>query len=272
MSNGLGIYSSRPQPVIYRWADGSEVLLTVQGSWNDMENQNILVFAFMVRWSDPYAVSVNFKVSLNESKPVLYLPVDDMKYIDSVDQRKLLGFILDLGVDRFFDTHTGLVTTHVGHRPSVVLYPRFIPNETWDNRYEQALKHVVSSFSELKLYTRSHGEAFPVNYLKFRSPKARSEPEWWRQSTWAYRWYSNGVQIEREAASLEQAVDDVLQTESILPESAKESWDKENVEHGAFVLPTPEEVEVFRILDEPLPFFLHWKSVEAWLQASGIWP
>lgn len=271
-SHGLGTLGPRDEPVVYRWADGSEVLLTFRGSWSEAENQNILLFMFKMKWSDPHAHSVELEIH-SRNYPALYVPAHDfIPTIELVDQKKLRGFVLDLGVDRLLVNFTGLIATHIGSKPSVVSYPRFFPKETWDARYEHALGHVVSDFSEQTWHRKSSETVFHVNYLKFRRPKANDEPAFWRQTTWTYQWYSNGTRIEREAASLEESVDDILRTENILPESAKEAWDKENVERGAFVLPTPEEVEVFRILDEPLPFFLPWREVEAWMQASGIWP
>jgi hypothetical protein len=270
-SHGLGTFGSRNEPVVYRWADGSEVLLTFVGSWSDAENQNILAFRFKMDWSDPNAPSVELEIHSGKY-PALYVPKYFMHIIELVDQKKLRGFVLDLGVNRLLVYFTGLIATHTGSRPSVVSYPRFFSKEIWDARYEHALDHVVSDFSEQTWHRKSSETVFHVNFLKFRRPRANDESAFWRQTTWTYQWYSNGTKIEREAASLEEAVDDILQTENILPESAKEAWDKENVERGTFVLPTPEEFEIFRILDEPLPFFLPWREVEAWMQASGIWP
>jgi hypothetical protein len=62
-------------------------------------------------------------------------------------------------------------------------------------------------------------------------------------------------------------IDKVLDEELILPESSKTAWEGANVERGVFVLPSPEEVEIFSILDEQLPLLLPMKQLEDWIRS-----
>lgn len=51
----------------------------------------------------------------------------------------------------------------------------------------------------------------------------------------------------------------------LIPSSEMPQWEAENVVYGSWVLPSQEEVEVYRILGEKLPFFWEDDQIDAWL-------
>ena len=81
----------------------------------------------------------------------------------------------------------------------------------------------------------------------------------------------NGARVFRAETdllpTLKDAVDQLIEKDDIRPESEKKDWIEKNVEFGTWIVPSQEEIEVFNILDEPLPFFWEARMLEEWIDS-----
>ncbi len=207
-----------------------------------------------------------------------------------LQEQKLSGFALDLGVSKniFF---SGLFETGDWGEPSIVRYPKFVPDERLERRVEEAMRMWRASFLWPKdlppgagldgswRHEISKKEHFLgcVHGMQMRAECDQILVSWdvngsgKRRTISAYRPKgSKDRRVPGMASDLElvtkKLIDMVLEQEGmVLPESSREQWDQENVLKGKFLIPSPEEVEVFRILDEPLPFFWEDEALVQWL-------
>lgn len=252
----------------YRWRDGTTANLVVTESF----------FGISVS-----AGSVIVKLSFARNPKSLYLesprPKDFQETIEGTPLgRKLCGLALDLVGAPSFPLHSkswnGLLLTHVSI-PTVLPVPSFVSNEDWSRRYELAKSFVVTGYvhADDPIYLADPKRGTFLGVPEFLLVFALGE-----RVSWSARWglpgaehSTKGVQWRESATnqsyhwSAESAVDEVLDRCSVLPESEREAWEAENVERGEFLLPTPEEIELFRMLGEELPFFWGEDQLEAWL-------
>jgi hypothetical protein len=255
--------------ILYRWSDDSSVGLL--SGRDDSEDTYLLYaekqidMALLLRAkimpSGPQ-VSINGS-SLGEQIRDSGVPLKSVMLAYPLVKSRLFGFLIDAGVRAVRDGH--LLQSRVDYD---LRMPAFVSNEQWENRYQIARDFYVSDRFHLRETPRYLSR---VRNLQLCSPQ--------QDPLWKVRWSDRaskraplpGVSVNTvfAANSLEEAIDLVTEQNLVLPESKKGEWDRENVEHGVFVLPTPEEVEVFRILDEPLPFFLPWKQAEEWLRGQS---
>lgn len=196
--------------------------------------------------------------------------------------RKLCGLALDLvGVPSFPLRGTiwnGLLLTHLSI-PTVLSVPSFVSNEDWNRRYELAKAFVVTGHvhADDPVYTSNSKRGMFLEIPWFLLVRAMGD-----RVSWSARWglpgaehSTKGTQWKESATnqsyhwSAESAVDEVLDRCSVLPESERDAWEAENAERGEFLLPTPEEIELFRMLGEELPFFWGEDQLEAWLSERG---
>lgn len=170
-------------------------------------------------------------------------------------RNRVISFLLDAGAHmtpdhRIFSSFGQDVT-----RPHV---PFFVSDEEWNSRYERARLHHLDT-----------GEDTP----HFLGPAGRMQiwntpnGEWFR-----VRWENSsylpvGFTSVYEASTLEGAVDLVTNHYQIWPESRRKKWE-DSLDRGTFVRPSPEEVEMYRMLDEPLPFFLPGGGAMEWLRSQ----
>jgi len=276
MPGGRGWRLRHYERKIYEWADGSDAVVRLenfQGAVGDAD--------LVVRWRglgvDPvngqnYDPIFAFDPFENRDEPgeMRDRQILANHYAQSFPtalRKKLLGLFLDLGVGRPCSS-PDLVSTQVGNEPTVPC-PRFIPDDLWARRYEEA-RLVISDFE--KLQEPYLGE---VRCLHIANHVGLGYVQPWR-AIWNFerlavshgqplraRWY-----FKRSAMSdsFEGVVDRVLDREMILPESERTGWEAAHVERGTLLLPTREEVELFRLLGEPLPFWWPQVKLAEWLR------
>lgn len=168
-------------------------------------------------------------------------------------ERRVRGFALDLGAKRPDEERIGLVSNYTldQHDVELAAYPRFVDDARWEDRYEEARSIFKDRVPSLFLGVVD----------SFYIGEEEDRPEDRRFIT---VWGEGGVVGSVEAATLEEVVDKSLRAALVLPESERLSWEAEHVLRGSFVLPSPDELEVFQLLGEPLPFwwgnerFYHW--------------
>lgn len=223
-------------PIIYRWADGSFVELSAVGRTG--------------KYATFWLVSVDgplIQIGLGLDRSA-FSYVFNSRYLEI--ERKISGFLLDLGVS---PNEEGFLLG--GMTP--VAIPHFVSEDRWSKRFDLAKNTIRNE-----------------NYME----KFSHFTTWYETvySRWHSHWripHKTAQECTHEAnvVTFEDAVDAVLSKNNILPESARADWEKENTERGLFLIPSPEEVEVFRILEEPLPFFLPNPQREEWFEARGAW-
>lgn len=209
---------------------------------------------------------------------------------------QLRGFLRDAGVGRKTVHALDLVSVlrppplwdvaGGGAEPALAEEPFFVPDQVWATRYDEAALRVsdwerMDPTSRERLYgTRArsfgppegvHSSSLPdyLGVVPFfdvhvvppiltgKRSHALSREEFW-SVRWILPGVSNSLHYYENAPTLEEAVDQFLRTRLVLPQSEKEAWDAAHVEYGTWVCPAADEVELFRMLDEPLPLF--WAS------------
>jgi hypothetical protein len=137
-------------------------------------------------------------------------------------------------------------------------FPKFVDDQRFSNRYEEAAN-----------FTRTEGsflgcvEGFKKKNVLYVSGKLVELS--WHQDDLPPKNGARVFKAETEALPLREAVDQLIFREDIRPESEKAEWMEKNVEFGTWIAPSPEEVEVFRILDERLPFFWGTAELREWI-------
>lgn len=161
--------------------------------------------------------------------------------VEETDKKKVLGFFLDVGASR------PNLRSHFFHKGNQKLrIPIYVPDELWGNRYEQ-----IDQIAQSKEKT---GEflLWKVNI---------------RLRDFVVIVLDPGTQyIRQEGTSIKEVIDDILAEYLILPQSCQDAWESQNAEHGSWVLPSQEEVEIYRALGEQLPFWWKAADLETWLQ------
>lgn len=255
-----GWYLMKPIPLIdneyelskkiYAWKDGSEAALVLHLGESDR------VVEVVVRSGDNardmtlqiYEVHRTFSVGYQDDP------------LSRMFEKKLRGLLFDMGASRPNENSPGMISD--SERGSVLVsWPRWISEEVWANRIEAAKEHVYTS-----LPAANHRKTFmgiPGFALVESLPpgETRADPRLWTGG-WKAAWWGETTWSE----TLEGAVDAALEMNFVLPDSRREQWEADNIERGVFVLPTPEEVEVFKILDEPMPIWWPFDQLLAWIR------
>lgn len=91
-------------------------------------------------------------------------------------------------------------------------------------------------------------------------------PLWEKDGRWEGRWST----YEVEGNTFVETIHAVMQHECLMPESSRESWDRDNIEWGEFVVPSPAEVELYRALGEPLPLLWDSSALFTWLSERVV--
>lgn len=254
------IRSESPFIEIYRWTDGSVVFLVelsrVEGSGLEHGFQICLqgLKPVTIRIQDSLfpgnelinvgrAFSISRYSSTRWDHPARWGKQTQRTLSTPEHERKLLGFIFDLmGRDYLLkrellweDTEGGPSYTDLGPRG-----PTVVSDEEWLNRYSLISGHEIHLHDSLS--TREGQKSKKVWYTEFENEFCSP----WRDSK-------------------EEAIDDALLAYPIVPPSGLEEWFQNNLERGIWVKPTPEEVQVWSILDEKLPFFWPTEDLLRWL-------
>lgn len=252
----------KSQRTIYTWEDGS----SVEVLWNPSpQNEMTRHFFFVPRHGKEEAGSARFNPYA--------LPKDRMFYLYMPDdwRAKVAGFFLDLGGSQDFASAPS---------PSVHIspYPIWMSDKDWEQRTS-----VLTEGRLVEPDPEESGYMMPVARLA-ESQILPGEwniyimaPNDWRFVTGQKKNYAMqvpsstgtyGRPIVIRAKNARRLVDKICERFHILPESKREWWEKNQVERGTFVLPSPEEVEMFRLLDEELPFLWPPETFEPWIEAQ----
>lgn len=184
------------------------------------------------------------------------------------EQRKILGWILDMGFQIYSNrTHSGLVSeyskVHIGR------YPRWIPDEIWNLRYLSFSLHFEELAPPFLGVIRKLVKQFQYSV---ETGKCDGIIASWRTESRG----SDGsvyAELDDTPESKERAVvkivDHICKSELLLPESQRESWESAHSERGRFTQLSPEEVEVYRLLGEPLPYLLPSEELQQWLSSRS---
>jgi hypothetical protein len=247
---------------IYTWEDGSRVDLRW---WSGpKEGGDRRSFLFIAPNEDQKAVA-DFNPAMSPEERMFHIHVSDEW------RSKIAGFFLDLGGKQDF-AFSPEVSAHDSP------YPIWMSDEDWGRRVIfLAEGRLIESDSE------DSGHLVLVTSLA-ESQILRGEwriyimgPKDWRFVSGHPRNYTKqvpnktgeyGRPIVIRAQSAQRLVDKICDMFYILPESKREWWERTQVERGTFVIPSPEEVEVFRILEEELPLLWPHETFVPWIEAQ----
>jgi hypothetical protein len=241
-------------PIVYQWSDGSLV-----------EMSPITQFGEGARLRLVFPGAVSFMISLNPdraafaSSPSLanlmrQRGVSEEGVIEKYPQiqAQIRGLLLDLGVA---PNRAGVLLRGAS---GDITTPFFVSEDLWRRRFDLAKDQSIggNSFEAVPDYM-GIGNIYRLE-IRYDS---------WKMN-WRISWASgeSGGEVSTTSDTFENAVGLVMKSNNIRPESARAAWEAEFVERGTFLIPTPEEVEVFRILDEPLPFFLPGDEAGKWVR------
>ncbi len=242
--------------VVYRWEDGSVIELSPHGSWSDARQQNIIAWRFTLRRNGK--VCAEFGLSSSEKENSLYpftliglLVEEAIKTCSGL----LRGFFLDLFPDWdkifLFDTYN--------RGPALFARPNVVAADLWDRRYDIARsKHVGNHRSQVS------GEPFlgVVHGGFWIYPVARAvhEPT---KHLWCGK-VGSGESLVATMKSFEQIVDAVVEDYHIVADRDLQAWEAKNLVRGQWVQTSAEEIELYRMLGEPMPFFWQTEQLLEW--------
>lgn len=187
-------------------------------------------------------------------------------FLTQGDISKLLGFAMDIGA-----TIRPPLWNKESDGFDRLQMPRYVSDEEWEKRYDLPNVEVapfqpairVSSWMGIQdLRMIQYDGAFKAIWTSAWMSKTREVKAQW--SIGRMRWEIPATNAED---AKRKVVDHILETERVLPVSQKEEWESVNVQRGRFLVPTPEEVEVFRLLDLPLPFFFFDSELREWIES-----
>lgn len=247
-------------PIVYRWSDGSFAELSPIVEFNKAARLRLVFYgdlSFMILL-DSERAAFSSSPSLTGMLRVRGVPREEVIEKYHQIRRKICGLLLDLGV---CPNNAGVLLR--GSSADVRL-PFFVSEDLWSRRFELAKDQSIGGNSF---------EAVP-NYMEIGSIyRLQIRYDEWDMN-WKIYWMSgrSGGEVSARkyvSDTFENAVGTVMRENNIRSESDRASWEAENAERGVFLIPTPEEVEVFRILDEPLPFFLPGEEVIQWVASRA---
>ncbi len=232
---------------VYRWSEDSDVAFQWDEEWS--------VPAFYVRLGrhtilvEPRSSSTTLRLLVS---PAYFSMAVDHEY-----RKKLLGFVLDIGaITRPVPYLRGCLATN-DHPEAVLDVPYFVPDEVWARRYEtEPLRGSSGRVDVLKGAVLG-----PVEDLEIIARRYVRGGDTW-QGQWSY---PGRMEHTTECLSVEEVVDQVAKRELLLPESYRELWEPSNVERGTWLFPSADEVSLYQMLGEPLPFFWPRPRLSEWL-------
>lgn len=268
--------ASTPPPYgpleIYRWPDGSRIILELIVVRNYQHkpwklDQGIITLWLKLGDSVGY---VNPKMVVDPDSPAFYMPEITFLSIGShtkLPERHLLGFFLDAGVERKDPSHRGLFLTHHPKPDTLLPYPRWVPDELWEQRYELAKDRLIGELGKTSVDAMMAAQKRPpfLGYLPRFVVQKTNRETYLAGETWHIHAGLQPNEFSSKDTTLRKALDQILKEQLLLPESAREAWEAEHVLRGEWVLPGPDEVELFRLLGEPLPLFWGYERCRTWL-------
>lgn len=242
--------------IVYRWPDGSRVTCEVdetvsQGVFRVVHVGGVGGVGVEELWIDP------------SSKGVMAERYE--AYPEEV-RRYVLGFLLDLGLDRKvlplavsgLDLHLVSLVSSAEY-DDLAPYPLFVPDDRYASRHEDARRRVGRPPGRFLSWEQV--EVFSVGGP---GREGDSIPPTTEEKGLIHVMEGNATAVG-EGRTVEEAVDNLCENLFVLPESSRRTWEAEHVLRGEWVLPSLEEVEVYRTLGEELPFWWAPDKLSVWL-------
>jgi hypothetical protein len=287
---------------IYAWPDGSDAILRLRHE-TEMSYHPV---DFIFRWADDYGPDDYVGPGMGIVEPVFSIAsfpgegtlvaMDNLPIYPERLNRKILGLLLDIGIVEHPTQTPSIILNMEGSCPSIPIagaYPRWVSDELWDSRFELAREYLSPDrpYSDKKestpyrprrfsyrpaspsreaaaLYGIEHFQYFVIRSGKITTDAYTVHPRGWT-AIWGDNESGSITLDEAWSDTFEEAVDGALSKALILPMSQKEQWESENIERGTPTLLSQEEIEVFNILEEPLPYWWGYDRLLEWLRSRG---
>lgn len=175
-------------------------------------------------------------------------------------RKKLIGFLLDLGVERpkRGSIRSSLVWSDTFRALPRLPYPRWVDDSRWERRHEEAKRfvweasgHGISAGPEelyLGVISGFVIGLYHENWIAKCDCQTLDNPR-----------YPTG-------RDLNNVIEEFLRREILLPESERPAWEAENVIRGSWVVPSPEEVELYQAIGERNPLLWGSDRLLPWLR------
>lgn len=232
--------------VIYAWPDGSEIRTHPEGV---LPGGRYVPLAFLRSWSPYFPISLSARV-MTDGRRELGI-VGGEGHLDLRGSLLLRGFALDVDADRELDRLSKNLVEGARDNPYLAS-ARTVPDVLWERRGEEIVRRLHPLFYGLEPFLGC------VENLFVLPPGRKGD----RDSDWIAGWNST----QAEALSPEGLADVVCRREFLVPESSLRAWEAEHSVRGEFLLPSPSEFEVLRLLGEPHPIWWGPGRYLEWLQ------
>jgi hypothetical protein len=247
---------------IYVWEDGSRVDMEVRQrhSWKER-------YFLFITPNEEEKATANFYPETSPEERLFHLSVSEGFW------SKVAGFFLDLGGRQDF-APSSEVSVSIHDSP----YPIWMSDDDWEHRVsvltQGRLLQPSEEYPNRLVLVDNVSESWILKgewYVYIMGPKdwrfvSGDDKKYTRQVPSATGESGRPIVIRAQSAKL--LVDKICDHFRILPESKREWWEKTQVERGTFVIPSPEEVEVFRILEEELPLLWPHETFVPWIEAQ----
>lgn len=228
---------------IYEWADGTYV--------NMVFDFPRFYFLPSFRNGEKCRISTNGRLHHGED---VYRHLPPSKW----EVKKHLGWLTDMGFsnDPKNQIDTICVTSSLtGEHRDLYRYPRWIEDSEWESRFDEfeSITGYFLCLEGVRTKVSPHDKIFNVR--------------WWTETP---HQGSFTLEMKGDSPSPEEkrkAIDLLCEKELLLPMAEREEWESDHLEKGRFLIPSPEEVEMYRLLDEPLPFFWDPTELLKWILA-----
>lgn len=260
-------WRSIPDTVVYRWP-GTRSVIAVFGSHSPGAGRYMTSFVLLKDEDEPSSSGFVFELSGADGEGRVVVRSDDRmsRVYSLVEQRQIrkmvLAFLVEIGVDRSFFGGipiSAYVTSADGVDMSWSELPRWVPDDLWDDRYDSVLQYISRDFPWVSPDEDWLGY---VPSLQVRDDVDASAKWGWAGSPPV----SFDTKKTAVADTLRDLVDAIIINEKLLPERDRERWLSENLVFGQFVVPRPDEVELYRVLGERLPLLWPTERLIDWLE------
>lgn len=253
---------------VYGWPDGSSVEVSIDG---EDDGADVRLWVKLVERSEVERTLMLTVIAEGQSPHLATTEDSPMK---DEWRAKLVGFLLDLGVKRARSGSSSLIIEggeySSSRTPFFAAYPRFVPDEIWDRRWEDFQKYVQFDAVSSPVPDRPAAPWLGLVYelsAKQMVDRTATHASYARAATAGQ---APGFKQRHTASgtSPEDLMRKILAEEMILPQRDQASWEESHTERGSFVLPTEEEVVLMRALGEPNPILWPVSALKEWLLAQ----
>lgn len=243
---------------IYEWPDGSFLSVLLREEGRDLLTGYVASFLPDVEIELQPETGVVYTYNNQIGNPPISASENQ--------QKKILGWILDMGFQIYPLRMYSEISPGSGQKVQIGRYPRWIPDETWNLRYLSFSLNFWESATPFLGVIRGMVKEFQYS-ASFENDGIIVS---WRTNSVG----SSGsvyAELDETPESKERAVvkivDQICSSELLLPESQREAWESAHSERGRFTQLSPEQIELYRLLGEPLPYLLPTEELREWLSA-----